>query len=369
MFRRFVARGAISALLAMTLTSAGAGAAPPAPTPGSVVRVDKIFVPGKPLRAFDISWVDSASGRYYLADRSNAAVDIFDSTTDMFLDQIGGFKGATGNNDTSGPDGIVVTVSRREIWAGDGDSTVKVVDLTTGKIAATVSTGGKFRADELAYDPKDNLILIANDADEPPFLTFISTTTRSVVKKIEFPNATMGLEQPFYDPNSGMFYQAVPATTANPGGEVAVLDPTKLSVAKSFPLPNCVPHGMALGPGNQLLAGCVTAGRSVIIDKTNGMTLAEFSDNGGSDEVWFNPADMRYYLAQTADQNLGVIDARSLTTVGKVESGIGAHSAAADLGNNRVFVPIAGPDPACPTGCIAVFSSSNVENKGLPRTI
>jgi DNA-binding beta-propeller fold protein YncE len=254
------------------------------------------------------------------------------------------------------------------LWAGDGDSTVKVVDLTTGKIAATVSTGGKFRADELAYDPKDNLILIANDADEPPFLTFISTSTRSVVKKIEFPNATMGLEQPVYDPRSGMFYQAVPATTANPGGEVAVLDPVKLSVVTSFPLPKCVPHGMALGPGNQLLAGCVTAGRSVIIDKSNGMVLAEFSDNGGSDEVWFNPGDMRYYMAQTAAQNLGVIDAGTLMSVGKVESGIGAHSAAADLGNNRVFVPIAGPDPACPIGCIAVFSSSNVENKGLPRT-
>jgi DNA-binding beta-propeller fold protein YncE len=368
MFRRFVARGAISALLAMTLTGAGASAAPPAPTPGDVVRVDKIAVPGKPLRAFDISWVDSASGRYYLADRSNASIDIFDSTSNQVLGQIGGFKGATGNNDTSGPDGVVVSVSRRELWAGDGDSTVKMIDLTTGKIAASVSTGGKFRADELAFDPKDSLILIANDADEPPFLTFISTSARSVVKKIEFPNATMGLEQPVYDPVGGMFYQAVPQTTANAGGEVAVLDPSTLSVVKSFVLPNCVPHGMALGPGNQLLAGCVTAGRSVIIDKTNGVVLADFSDNGGSDEVWFNPGDNRYYLAQTAAQNLGVIDAASLTTLAKVETGIGAHSAAADLGNNHVFVPIAGPDPACPTGCIAVFSSSNVENKGLPRT-
>src|SRR5258708_7522461 len=159
MFRRFVARGAISALLAMTLTRAGAGAAPPAPTPGNVVRVDKMSVPGKPLRAFDISWVDSASGRYYLADRTNASVDIFDSTTRQVLSQIGGFKGATGKNTTSGPDGIVVTYSGRELWAGDGDSTVKVVDLVSGTIAATISTGGKFRSDELAYDPKENLIL------------------------------------------------------------------------------------------------------------------------------------------------------------------------------------------------------------------
>jgi DNA-binding beta-propeller fold protein YncE len=205
MFRRLVARGAMSALLAMTLTGAGASAAPPAPTPGDVVRIAKIPIPGKPLRAFDISWVDSASGRYYLADRSNASVDVFDSTTNQVLGQIGGFKGATGKNTTSGPDGIVVTYSGRELWAGDGDSTVKVVDLVRGTISATISTGGKFRSDELAYDPKENLILIANDADDPPFLTFLSVTSRSVVKKIEFPNAEDGLEQPVYDPRAGCF--------------------------------------------------------------------------------------------------------------------------------------------------------------------
>jgi hypothetical protein len=51
---------------------------------------------------------------------------------------------------------VVVTFSNRELWAGDGDSTVKVVDLTNNSIVATISTGGKFRADEMAYDPKDS---------------------------------------------------------------------------------------------------------------------------------------------------------------------------------------------------------------------
>jgi hypothetical protein len=59
-------------------------------------------VPGKPLRAFDISWVDAVSARYYLADRSNASIDVFDTITNSIVTQIGGFKGATGKNDTSG---------------------------------------------------------------------------------------------------------------------------------------------------------------------------------------------------------------------------------------------------------------------------
>jgi len=41
---------------------------------------------------------------------------------------------------------------------------------------------------------------------------------------------------------------------------------------------------------------------------------------------------------------------------------------AADLASNHVFVPITGPDPACPNGCIAVYSSVNRDESGLPRT-
>lgn len=75
MSRHLVLRGTSLALLAMALTTVSAGAVLNAP-PATTVRIAKIAVPGKPLRAFDISWVDSASGHYYLADRSNGAIDI-----------------------------------------------------------------------------------------------------------------------------------------------------------------------------------------------------------------------------------------------------------------------------------------------------
>lgn len=366
MLSRFVLRGTSLALVAMALTTVSAGAVAQ-PAPSTTVRIAKIAIPGKPLRAFDISWVDSASAHYYLADRSNGAIDVVDSLTNTVTSQITGFVGATGKSDTSGPDGVITTFSNRELWAGDGDSTVKVVDLTSNTIVATISTGGKFRADEMAYDPKDNVILVANNADEPPFGTLISVGTRSVLKKIPFPNATNGAEQPVYDPDTGKFYMSLPATEASPGGEMAVIDPVTMTVTASYALNNCGPNGAALGPGHQLLAGCGNPHRTVILDKTNGAVLADFSNVGGSDEVWFNPGDNRYYLAESAAQNIGIIDALTLSVVGEVESGIGAHSVAADLANNHIFVPIAGPDPACPTGCIAVYTSVNRDNNGLSR--
>jgi hypothetical protein len=367
MFGRFLIRGAPLALLALTLTSMSASAIVVPTAPAMTVRMAKIAIPGKPLKAFDISWVDSAAGKYYLADRSNASVDIIDIATNTLTGQIGGFVGNTGKSDTSGPDGVITTFSNREVWAGDGDSTIKVIDLRAGAVVTTISTGGKFRVDEMAYDPKDNILIAANNADDPPFATLFNVGTRTIAKKIPFPDATNGAEQPVYDPQTGMFYLSVPATKASPGGAVAVIDPVAMTVTAMYGLTNCGPNGAALGPGNQFLAGCGNAGRSVIIDKTNGAVLADFSNVGGSDEVWYNPGDNRYYLASSATQNLGVIDAGTLTMVANIQSGIGAHSVAADQTSNHIFVPIAGPDPACPNGCIAVYSTSNMENVGKSR--
>src|SRR5262249_51961637 len=69
--------------------------------------VQMIPIPGVPLVSYDISFVDSTRHQYYLADRSNKGVDIFDTRTNEFVGRIGGFVGFTGNNDTSGPDGVV----------------------------------------------------------------------------------------------------------------------------------------------------------------------------------------------------------------------------------------------------------------------
>src|SRR5215510_13338496 len=50
------------------------------------------------LYSFDISWVDQATHRYYLADRSNNTVDIVDTTTNTLKFRLGTgtFAGFTG---------------------------------------------------------------------------------------------------------------------------------------------------------------------------------------------------------------------------------------------------------------------------------
>jgi len=140
-----------------------------------------------------------------------------------------------------------------------------------------------------------------------------------------------------------------------------------MAVTAHYRLTSCGTNSATIGPGHQLLAGCGTPGRSTIIDRTNSVVLADYTTVGGSDEVWFNPGDNRYYLAQTGAQNLGVSDANTLQVVDNVQSGVGAHSVASHLATNHVFVPIGGPEPACPNGRIAVYSSVKMDSSGLSR--
>jgi hypothetical protein len=367
-------RGAILAapLLSALWLSGGAAVA----QEESFKRVTTIQVPGNPLVSFDISFIDPLLGLYVLGDRSNAAVDFFDTASNTFIDRVGGFVGArkdatgTVNNDISGPDGVAV-VNHREVWAGDGDSTVKVVDIKTRKVTDTIKTNGKFRADEMAWDPRDRILMVTNPADDPPFVTFISTDTgHKVLGQLQFPDATAGLEQPVWSPRTGLFYISVPQIgTDKSNGGIAVIDPVARSVKQTFTVANCTPAGLTIGPDNQALLGCSATGstgfpaQTVVMDLNNGNILANISQVGGSDQVTYNPGDNHYYLAARNNPGggvLGVVDASTNAWDVNVPTSTTAHSVAADPVSNFVYVPI-GPSPSdqqCQNGCIAVFASS-----------
>jgi hypothetical protein len=134
---------AVAAIGAVSLTASPAGAAcqgPGAPASGHTKCVAAIAIPGNPLQSFDISWVDPKTSRYYLSDRANASIDVIDTSSLTFVRKLSGFQGIVFNaahtaidNSHSGPDGV--TTHGRWLYAGDGNSTLKVFDL----LAATGS--------------------------------------------------------------------------------------------------------------------------------------------------------------------------------------------------------------------------------------
>jgi hypothetical protein len=388
---------------------------------GSIASADDVFTArtqvslpgGAKITSFDISFVDPVIGLYLLADRTNKAVDVIDTTTNTLLVQLtSSFAGATPSNNNAGPDGVI-TVNHREVWAGDGPSQVKVIDLFSQKTTAVINTLGVNRADELCFDPRDQLVMVANDAETPfPFVSIISTSEdHSILQRITMngtvnpggtvksPAATNGIEQCTWDRRTGKFYVNIPEVNG-PGndtqpGAVVTISPETFQIENvySIPISKCAgPQGMAIGPDHQILLGCndpnKTVPSTVIIDDRNGKVIATIANEDGSDEVDFNEGDSQYFLARsggltglTLAQQLGVIDTdgkEGIMADQSVDIGLPnlppasphgtAHSVASDPVFNQVYVPI--PSTAggtvCSTaggsdalGCIAVFTAAH----------
>jgi len=369
-----------------------------APTTTETKCLTAVQIPGNPLRSYDISWVNPHRAEYYLADRSNAGVDLIDTQTLTFKRTIGGFVGVklrnagqpneAVNNDISGPDGVVS--HGHWLYAGDGDSTLKVIDLDAPNafaIKQTIPTGGTKRVDEMALTSDGELLLTANNADDPPFGTLFAANGDRNVSSVQMlakinidpaivpSGAGLSIEQPAWDPTTRRFYVSVPVIANNPAGcnfnadlgtvtchgGLLVVDPANVEpVYGAFnpakhtgvvKLDACGPNGATVGPHDNLLLGCTTANNpsdtsTLVINAGivgNSINVAHVV---GSDEVWFNKGDRRYYTGsnrQPGGAVLGVIDAKANILIETVPQSSGSHSVAADSERNLIFVPQSAP--------------------------
>jgi hypothetical protein len=398
----------LAALVASTMfgalaTSGAAFAActgPGAPANTQTKCLTAVPIPGNPLRSYDISWVNRDRAEYYLGDRSNAGIDVIDTHRLVFKRTIGGFVGVKLNaagtavdNDHSGPDGVVS--HGRWLYAGDGDSTLKVIDLdasSASAIKATLSTGGEARVDEMALTTDGELLLAVNNADSPPFATLftangdrnfnsVSAVSKITIDPVAFPD-TPGIEQPTWDPKTRRFYVSVP-NLGNPAGCVGacdgglmVIDPSTVTpgtmVLGAFNaatntgvlrLSDCGPNGATVGPHDNLLLGCTQANnpanRSTLVINATTKNFSHVNGIVGSDEVWFNKGDGRYYTGSNRNcapagcpaqaAVLGVIDGTSVL-IETVPQSSGSHSVAADSKRNLIFVPQSAPVAAVGAG-------------------
>ena len=404
-----------------------------------------IPVPGG-LTSFDIAFVDANINTLVLADRTNKAIDVVDTSTNTLVKQLTAsppFRGVFnpgGLANASGPNGVII-VDQREVWATDAPvlncsgtpqvctvvtpSSIKVIDLNTGAMIANIPNGGARRADELCEDVKHEVVLSANDDPVDNFLTFINTETYSIIgtnHKLDGsdPNfkitltptppgtisvAADGIEQCKFNPRTGSYYLAIPATVvttatgtqAGPGVILKISRKAPFHIEETITIPastGCTgPQGLAVGPRHQIQLGCGgSSTASIIIDDRSGpvaTVIATETGEGGADEVWYNPGDNSYFIARSAAAKLGVVDAGPPPQAdADVATTVGSHVVAADMLKNQIYVPVrantvAGTctTPGCATlcgpagstaaasGCIAVLTAPNDDKclaQGMP---
>ena len=285
------------------------------------------------------------------------------------------------------------------LYAGDGDSTLKVFDLnapTATALKQTIPTGGTTWVDEMALTTDGRLLPAANNAEGPPFGTLFRANGDNAVSSVAIlskitvdptimpPGFGLSIEQPAWDPKTERFYTSIPVIANNPPGcnfgQVAhaaitcdggllVIDPKTVSAPAAVigafnpttntgvvPLHRCGPNGATVGPHHNLLLGCTPQNNPsdtetlVINATTKNQTL--IGNITGSDEVWFNKGDFRYYTGSSRDLSgpaLGVIDGTSVL-IEKIPQSSGSHSVAADSERNFIYVPQVAPVSVVGTG-------------------
>ena len=165
--------------------------------------------------------------------------------------------------------------------------------------AVSTATADPTRADELAFDPRDNVILAINNTDTPPFGTFVkvnpstcaltqpalappgvSTPDRLLLNTANGVDAQNGAEQPQWDPDTQRFYLSIPqigpssaTVPANFNGGVVRINPVTHKIDHTFPITRCGPAGLSKGPDHDFLVGCNTvfdtAGGAWTVSDTN----------------------------------------------------------------------------------------------------
>jgi hypothetical protein len=323
------------------------------------------------MYSFDISWVDQARQLYFLADRSNKAVDVVDANTDTFVKQIapnnghGPFAGFTpcvpvdghGANDCAGPNGVTTAEPPYPwLFVTDAPSRLLCINFATGNTVSEVNLmpGEPTRADELAYSPALGLILAINNAASPPFGTFVKVNKATcgltvlnhlILDAAHGVDAQNGAEQPVWEPDTGRFYLSIPqiGSVGSNGGVVRIIA-NATTVEAIYPVQYCSPAGLTVGPRQDLFIGCnmvfdtagnvwdpngtlTAAPKDVIIDAKTGKKDSSVLDAnvygvGAGDEVWFNKGDGNYYATGSGSpfRPLPAATAKGATPLGIVDA-------------------------------------------------
>jgi DNA-binding beta-propeller fold protein YncE len=312
-------------------TASGAVASTSQAAPVQYQAATNVSLPTGPLIAFELAAFNPYAHVMYVSEPDSQRIDVIDAKTGTARPPITGL---------AGPIGLVVTPDTHLLWVGDADANLKIIDPKTNQIVASVPSGGTGQIDTLAYDAKDHIMISQSHDETPPLLSLTSTKSRKTVKTLPLAAGSL-IEQPTWDPASDRFYVNILTTPTNPGGEIDVVDPVKMSITTVYPTPGCSPLGSVVGPQHELYVACTTG--AMIINDQNGAVITHLADVVGGAQVTYNPTSHQYIepTRPATGGKLYIVDAktRSVTQALPVPDGSGTRAVAVDPATNHIYVP------------------------------
>jgi hypothetical protein len=302
--------------------------------------------------------VDSAASRYFLADRTNKALDVFDTRT---LTQVAQIKD---NFAPSGPNAVIIANGNVYVTSA---GKVHVINESTLKREGTISIAdSRSRTDAGCFDHDDNLLMVTAPYDAPPFVAWISTRTNAVYARLTFDGTAkaptaVNFGGCVYDSGTKKFYLNNSGSTKHPRGELDVITAKSVLVkapvvSGGFSQRQCGSRGLAFGAKGRLFIACESAAGvpgQVLFMSTDGKILKTLTTTGGGDGVAYDTILNRYYCACfdrwstgiTGAGNvtpvLGIVDGATMKTMVNAPTRPDASSVSVDPKTQNVFVPVA----------------------------
>jgi hypothetical protein len=230
------------------------------------------------------------------------------------------------------------------------------------KVVETISTGGKVRANGMAYGADANAVIVANSNEDPPFLSVISTEPgRKIIAKIPVPQSGANLERSAFHAPSGMFYTAIPESADKSKGLMAQVEAKTGKLVKLHEL-DCHPHSLSVVSDTTIFLGCSSqhgpnpkpGGDLAIFDIASGKVEGYKAGWGGNGGSTANVKLGQYYHSTTAGE-LMVVDVKSREGLQKIKTSTGARTSSVNLSTNKLYVASTNRNTACP-GCITVYA-------------
>jgi len=284
-------------------------------------RLGFVAVPPGREPGFDHADYFAAGRRIYVAHTGADRVDVIDCDALRYLHAL---------TDLPGVAGVLIDQPEDLLFTSDrGCERVSVFRCSSEELLGRVSVGP--HPNGLAYDPGRGRLYAFNLGDPPgegSTVSVVETTSMSVVAELPLPGRPRWA---LYAPQQDMVY----ANIRDPA-EIVLIDPERVGVVGSLPVPAAGPHGLWVDQGRLFCAA--DACELVVLDAAEGRVLAQLPLPGVPDVVMHDARLSRLYVAVGDPGVVCSFDTAKLEHAETVATEAGAHTLGLDPVEHRLYV-------------------------------